>query len=923
MISSYKILINPVLGILFGLFLAEISAQPSASPILYHVPPIEAKDNEDLEITVGLLQDISVVDVTLFYRTAHSSSYHEKLMNYRGGVWKGIIPAQELSPEGLEYLIVLRSLNTEYYATPSENPFETPHFVPVIPAGVGGRYFPGSNKIAATQMVDADILILSPQPGELLNPEDVVVALSLFNAPNIDTSSVKIVIDGDDYSAAAFISPEIISLHPEEILPGLHSVTISMATVYGMNVKPVIWSFGTTTGHINIDEQITYSGEVSSRISSDRIEGQVLNVGELTAKAEAGVSWVKAKAVVRITSRESEYLQPMNRYSTDISIGDYLTINAGDFFPTHAAMVLDGKRIRGVGVDLNLPWLRFQAASGIINRAVQHRNRIDEGYYLADVILDSTGHYTYQLERTGYTFTRKLSAYRLSVKFLSRYQIGLSLLKSKDVINSVDKLVSGATFTIDSSSTDGLSSIPYGNYQYDQFRSALSTYGGTLEFADKNWSGNKPAENIVVGFEYSSSHDNQRLRINANWNFSLENQDIWDGTMSRTQMDTMLDDSLDGLIGVSYDQYGLVVGSPIMIDTSKIPDPLKYSQFLTINIHMVPLLPLDYTAFEKRPIRSIMNMPSTAYNIRVRGYYYKNNLSAEYRQTGPVYKSYGNPYMMNNVREFILSDRVLMLDNKLLVNSSYKYQSNNILATTVNPIRTGTLLANVTLAPGPQVPSFTMNFQSITKNNATTDLDTINGQLIDQRESTLTRNSLLSVNFPFITKSVNNNLVINRYQVNNFDLLAEERQYNSVFSGTDSRSTSLSLSSYFTDIALKTVINLSQTEVQTSYAVNNWTVIGIQATYPLLEEKAQMTVALNYLKSSGYTSINVYNNQLGFDYKILDNLMLNCTTLIQLSQSSDWKTDGIDNDNNGKTDEFLESIEINSSTFNLAINYRF
>ena len=99
--------------------------------------------------------------------------------------------------------------------------------------------------------------------------------------------------------------------------------------------------------------------------------------------------------------------------------------------------------------------------------------------------------------------------------------------------------------------------------------------------------------------------------------------------------------------------------------------------------------------------------------------------------------------------------------------------------------------------------------------------------------------------------------------------------------------------------------------------------IGFQATYPLLEKRAQMTVALNYLKSSGYTLINVYNNQLGFDYKILDNLMLNCTTLIQLSQSSDWKTDGIDNDNNGKTDEFLESIEINSSTFNLAINYRF
>ncbi len=922
MTGSYRAKILKYLSLLSGFTISTALIYAQAGTVLYHIPPQEAPANEDLNISVGLLQDLSVADVTLFFRKAHTQNYHEQPMEYRGGVWRAVIPAQELAAEGLEYLIVLRTPDGSYYATPENNPFESPHFVPVTDMLSSGRHFPGSDKLAAAKTIDADILILSPQSGELLPPEEVVIALSLFNAPPIDLASIRIEIDGVDYTEQAELSAEIISLHPDLIEPGLHTIRASMSTIYGMGIKPVIWSFATSTGYIDVDEKLAYSGEVNSRISSDRIESQVLNIAELTAKAEVGVSWVKTNSNIRFTSRESPYIQPLNRYSFNVSMGDYLTVKAGDFFPNHSPFVLDGKRVRGLGVELRLRWFHFQFANGVINRAVQHRNRVDNGYYLKDVSQDSTGKWIYNLDRNEYTFQRRMSAYRLSVDFLTNYHLGLSFLKSKDIINSVDRVVSGSTFTVDSTNSPGTMAIPYRTYTYDSFQSALSSAGAAMEFSNLNWGGDLPEENIVAGFEYSSVHDDQHLRIEANWYISLQNRNIWEGTMSRAQMDTALDDSLDGLIGVQYDQDGLALSTSLIIDTTKIFDPLQFKDFFTININMVPLLPFDFIAFEERPISTIINMPSTAYNIRVRGNYFKNNISAEYRQIGPEYYSFGNPYLVNNTREFILSDRILLMDNKLLFNGSYKYQSNRILETTVDPYRTGTFLANITLAPGPEVPSFTVNFQSITKNNTVGGLDSLTADGQDLRENTLTRNSMMSITFPISMASMKNNLVINRYQMNNFDLI-EDRGDNSTFNATDSRSIALNLTSQFNTIPLNTVLNFSQTSSVTAYRDYTWTVVGIQGNYSILENRARISGLLNYLNSSGSTLIRVFNTQIGGEYQIIKDLTVNGMLNLQLSHTPEWKDDGVDNDGNGKKDEFLESIKLNSSTFNLNINYRF
>ncbi len=910
-----------VLGL--GVFFSILVLNAQSAPVLYHIPPEDATIDEDMVIAVSLLQNIPVSDFTLFYRTAGAISYREQRMHYRGGSWRGVVPARDLSLSGLEYLIIARATDGSYYATPEQTPFEIPHLIPVTTSEAGGRHFPGSDKIAAAGNVSADLLILSPQSGEMVDPTEVVVALSMFGTANIDTATIRVEIDGVDYTSEASISSDIVSLHPKEIPPGLHTIRIFMNTIYGMNVEPVIWSFGTSYDYKSVEERLNYTGEINSRLSSDQIESQVLNIAEFTVKAEASTSWMRAKSGLRLTSRESEYLQPLNRYSGEVRIGEYLRVQVGDFYPVHSPFILDGKRVRGIGVDINLRWLKLQVATGEINRAVQQKNQVDGAFQVNNAYQDSTGIWIYPLQRTDYTFKRKLNSYRLSVDFLKRYNVGLSILKSQDVISSVDKVIAGSSFTLDSTAAGSGSPVAIGTYSYNGFLQAAAAAGAMVDFPEENWGETTPEENLVAGLEYHSVHDDNHLRIDASLNISLLNRDIWTGAMSRAEMDTALDDSLDGLIGVSYDDEGNIVGDPTMIDTSQIFDPLQYSNIFTININMTPLIPFDYISYEEYPLATIINMPSTAYNFRVRGFYFKNNISFEYRQVGPEYTSFGNPYLTSGIREMILSDRVMLLDNKLVINGSYKYQTNKILRTTVDPYKTKLFNANITLAPSPEVPSITMNFQSSTKNNITADNDTITTEGYDMREHTVTTNSMLSINFPFTTAGMKNNLVINRYQIGNEDLIANERRGTSVFQPTDSKSLSLSLNTIYTDRPLRTVINFSTTDLMTSAIEYNWQIYGIQAIYTMLDEKLRLTGGLNYMKSAGYSLNNIYNTTVMGDYRILKNLTVSGNIHFQISQTPDYKDDGTDNDGDGKTDEFLEAVDLNSSTFNLNLNYRF
>ena len=173
----------------------------------FHQKPLSGIVGEDIELILTMLVDESVVNASIFFRERWETNYEEIHMEIQGRNWKGILPGRLLSSKGLEYVIVLTTNNGGFLATPVETPFETPHFVLIHP----GEESPVNFEIRDNgQFMSADILILSPESDELILSEELVIALSFFNAPNIDTTSIQLRIDGEDYTSQTDVSDGII-----------------------------------------------------------------------------------------------------------------------------------------------------------------------------------------------------------------------------------------------------------------------------------------------------------------------------------------------------------------------------------------------------------------------------------------------------------------------------------------------------------------------------------------------------------------------------------------------------------------------------------------------------------------------------------------------------------------------------------------
>jgi len=435
------------------------------------------------------------------------------------------------------------------------------------------------------------------------------------------------------------------------------------------------------------------------------------------------LKWAGFKGTARLNTRDSPFAQPLNRFSGNLYFGKYLNLYTGDFYPSLSQFTIDGRRVRGMGIDLDFKWLKVQSVSGELNSPVQRIGGVNGGLLLMnnETSIDSaTGNPIFFLERTGYTFKRNISAMRFSGELFSRFKFGLHYLKAKDDIGSIDLEIDDyGIFNVDSSAYAGLSmDKSTGNFTYNEFLQVTQNNNALLDITDTKWNYRDPEDNLVVGFDIGTIMDKRRLDFTFTWNMSLFNRDIWDGPMSLSEMDLALDDSLDGIIGRQYDDNGVVIQGGL-IETKDLPDPLGFSDLFTVNINMTPLVPIDAISISEHPIASIVNMPSSAFNMKLAGNYPLSKFILEYRQIGPEFKSLGNPFLASNIREFLITNRMALLDAKLMLTTGFKHRDNKILETVANPLNTNTVTMNLSFLPGAGAPSYILNIQSISKNSAT------------------------------------------------------------------------------------------------------------------------------------------------------------------------------------------------------------
>ena len=102
---------------------------------------------------------------------------------------------------------------------------------------------------------------------------------------------------------------------------------------------------------------------------------------------------------------------------------------------------MNGKRIRGLDLNLKFGLLNFHFVQGEINRAIQGD---PSRAYSYDINTDMVGDKYIALSRAGYTFQQNVTSARLAIGRGEIFHWVLSLMKSRDDTNSVDQELSYA-----------------------------------------------------------------------------------------------------------------------------------------------------------------------------------------------------------------------------------------------------------------------------------------------------------------------------------------------------------------------------------------------------------------------------------------------------------------------------------------------
>ena len=914
--------------------------------LYYHKNPSPAESGKPIKISQTLFNEEFINYGTLYFRDQGELSYQETMMNYENGHWVGIIPGNRVSLKNIEYVTVLHKQDGGRISLPlSDTPFGNPLNIQVL--SLNKNQNQQVKSLRDKDYAEANILILSPEDGAFLRPDEVVVSVSLFNAPNIDQSQYQIFIDGQDLSDNALISGDVLSFVPiQEIESGFHSIKLVFKTKYGMDVQPIEWSFSVGKGSSNLFESFKYKGSLFAKTANNTASSITINDQELSTKIDAEISWIKVRYSSRKSSRESKYLQPVNRGSLTLQILDYLKIDNGDVYPSISPFLLDGRRVRGRHTDAGFNFgfgfggfrllgrdfldfnikgrFEFESVTGTLTRAVQYKRGINKVYELLtdNVKFDNSLNKTiYPFDRKGYTFPRKINSYRISLAFNNKIKAGIHLLKAKDDIDEINlfdsTFVENSLFSVDTSIT-GDSVLQY--FTLAQFIDSIANSDSSaIKIKQRNWSDSKPGENLALGFDLEGALDNRKLILQAGWNMSLTNYNLWGGIASKDSLDLLMDDTVDyKLLG----QYPIVsIGS--FID--------RWKDIMTINpLYMVPILPVDPIVAQESAFKAFMNMPASAYYFRLKGSYRFNNVFIEYRQLGPGYTSFGNPYLTNNIREFNIKDRLSLLGRRLMFVAGYQYRDNKLSDLVVNPIETKTFSLNTTLVPGPGAPSIVANIQSIGKTNGIDSIDTdkYGNFLRDNRENSQALNLMASINIPGSFKNFTSTSSFNINSITYVDNLSRDRKKDYFFQKSETRSISATISNRFS-FPLKTNSSFNMTQISIPYLnsqnvarkrIDRWTSLSNSLSYNLEKFSINIGGGFDFTSNGKKTnpSINLYGLKFNAAWNIVENLILSFNLSTRLNNTITKQYNVFE-----EKDETTSEWKTSSSGIYLTLGYRF
>jgi len=311
----------------------------------------------------------------------------------------------------------------------------------------------------AAQTSTPATLILSPEPGERVPADQVLVAVTLPAATGADSVSLR--IGSRDVTAEAAVEGGVLTWRPAAPLPaGPQRVVVT-----ARGAAPVAWTF-TVSPAPHAAAALASTGTPARRRSLAAPHGSVVMEGGgsnvsgrgadlsreqeilpqlwLTAGGELRPGW-RYNARAYVSGYESSTRQPVNRFRADLRT-PALSLALGDVNPALHDVILAGRHVRGGQAELRAGPLRLDLVAGRTGRAIP--GALDP--------LDPT------LVRRAGTYGQNLLAVRPSLGAGDNFRVGLTFMHVRDDAESIEllrtqpSLVDSSTLAVNPAPRDNL-----------------------------------------------------------------------------------------------------------------------------------------------------------------------------------------------------------------------------------------------------------------------------------------------------------------------------------------------------------------------------------------------------------------------------------------------------------------------------------
>ena len=645
-----------LLSFLFTALLFSIAnGQVSQYVIDVKVPP--ATQQTPLSISVEMTQNVQIQRVLLNYRQFGETEYKELEMLLAGRTAVASLPANAVMPPYIEYYIRFQLADNTQATYPSENPEVNP--IKIAVKGLDTK--------------DAEVRILSPEPGETLAAEDLAVAISLmFASDAVDKQRTRIYLDGADVTKEALLSDDVILYNPKNFNTplnlGAHSIKIELYDTRGQIYYTKQTDFNLSTAAAIEEEKslLQYTGNAQLELRNEKIDITNTTYQRADVRLNGTYKFLTFGYDMHLTNENMDDRQPQNRFLATLQAEDYAKVQVGDAYPVFPSLMISGKRVRGVTGGLTLGFFNLDISYGQTERFIE--GTLGGLVYYPDSSTASArpketifqgpgGHNSvtgtdtliYRTYTDG-TYNRKFLAVRPSFGSGENFQLGFSVIKA----------------------TDDTNSIKYGNY---------------------------PADNFVGGTDLLIAFDNQRFKWTTQVAFSLNNTDITGGNYSDADFRQYKLSSLSST-ATAADSAKALKDAQDLIDLAKLG-----RNVIIVNPNLSPLDPTS-------------GFPSLAVESELILNYFNNYIRALAFRRGKNYTSFGNEYIQTDIAGLNLSDRIRLFDNRMMTSISYETKWNNVQNDNSKPVTTfNTFNGSVTAYPGVSLPTLTVGYGFNTRKN--------------------------------------------------------------------------------------------------------------------------------------------------------------------------------------------------------------